>query len=76
MQYDGIVIAPVTAASLFGSISDFRGSYTAGVPCVFIDHFGVTYSALFTGVIDERSILNMWDAAENEYHIPVSLAIL
>jgi len=76
VSYSGTLIVAKTPATGFGSMTDFRASYDAPSVSTFIDHYGTTYSIAFQGKMDEKSIMNTWDAASNEFHIPVTFFVV
>ena len=71
ISYSGTIVIAKTPDSGFGSMTDFRAAYDAATTSTFIDHFGTSFTIAFQGRIDERSLMNTWDAASNEFHIPV-----
>ena len=75
-SYTGTVIVRQSPETGFGSLSDFRLVYKATQAFTFVDHFGTSKTAVFTGVMPEKSLINMWDASTNEYHVPVNMFIV
>ena len=77
VSYSGtIIVAAGTPVTGYGSMADFRTSYDAPSTPTFIDHFGTTYSIAFQGKMDEKSIMATWDAASNEFRIPVTFFVV
>jgi hypothetical protein len=72
----GTVIVRNTPETGYGCIDDFRLIYEGNASFTFIDHYGVTHTAVITGQVNEKSLTNMWDASANEYRIPVQLYIV
>ena len=70
-NYVGVIIVPVTPATGFGYLSDFRTAYQTKAAQTFKDHYGNQFTIVFTGILPEKSIMNTWDAASNEFNIPV-----
>ena len=71
-NYIGVIIVPVTPPTGFGNLDDFRTAYQAQAAQTFKDHYGNQFSIVFTGTLPEKSIMNAWDAASNEFRIPVT----
>jgi hypothetical protein len=75
-SYRGTVIVRQTIATGYGSLTDFRTAYEAANTHTFIDHYGTSMTIAFQGQVDEKSLMNTWDAASNEYHIPVQFFVV
>jgi hypothetical protein len=75
-SYTGTVVIRQSPETGFGSLNDFRLVYRATQAFAFVDHYGITHTAVFQGVMPEKSLLNMWDSATNEYHVPVTMYIV
>jgi hypothetical protein len=75
-SWTGDIIAPVTAAGDYGDIEDLRALYSEDTTQAFTDHYGVSYNVALIGSIGERSKLRMWDAASNEFLVPVILVMV
>ena len=67
-----IGVLPGIGAAGFGSMDDFRSAYTTKAAQSFEDHFGTQYNIVFIGTMPEKSLTNCWDAASNEFRIPVT----
>ncbi len=70
-NFVGTVIVPVTPATGFGNMDDFRLAYVTKAAQTFTDHFGNEYTIIFIGKMSEKSLTNCWDGASNEFRIPV-----
>ena len=74
--WEGDVIAPVTPAANYGSIDELRALYSENTTQVFIDHYGNSYNVVLYGTIAEKSRLRVWDAASNQFLVPVVLVMI
>jgi hypothetical protein len=72
-RWEGEVVAPVSPATGYGSISDLRTAYATLSALSFTDHYGDTYSIALLGSITERSKTPMWDGASNSFLVPIVL---
>jgi hypothetical protein len=75
-SWEGELIVPVTGATGFGDINDVRALYAVGTTLVLIDHYGISFNVALVGTIAERSLVRKWDAATNEFYIPVILLMV
>ena len=71
-NYVGTIIIQVTPPTGFGGMTDFRAAYKAKAAQAFCDHYGNEFTMVFNGILPEKSLLNAWDAASNEFRIPVT----
>ena len=76
VSYSGTIIVALTPASGFGSMTDFRASYSAASTSAYVDHFGTAYTIAFQGKMDEKSLMGCWDAVSNEFRIPVTFFVV
>jgi len=74
LGYTGSIIAPVSAPSGWGTFADLKATLEKREAVPFIPHEGgsaVTVHVL--GPFNPVSLLGVWDAASNEWHIPVRI---
>lgn len=72
--WDGEILAPVTPDTVdYGDIDDLRTSLAKTQGLSMTDHYGNVYTVHVVGSYRETSSSPMWDAATNEFRVPVRL---
>ena len=71
-QFDGTIMAPVTAPTGYGSVDNLRASLQKRQILTFIDHYNTTYSIVSTNYT-EYSLSPKWDNTTNEIGFAVQL---
>jgi hypothetical protein len=70
--YTGSIIAPVSAASGWGTISDLRTTLAKREVVTFTPHDSSTSRNVHVlGGFAPTSLMGMWDAASNEWYVEV-----
>lgn len=74
--WEGEINAPVTAREVgWGTISQLRTTLEKRQAVTLVDHTEVTYNVHCLGEHIERSLLNVWDSADNVFYVSVRLVI-
>lgn len=73
MEWVGTLEADNTPETGFGTITDIGTAIAGRAPVTFVDHYGTSYSVIIQGQIRKKSLLPVWDAAKNTFHVQVHL---
>ena len=73
LEWRGEVEAPVTAITLYGTITDLITSLRKKQLLTFKDHYGTSYSADISGQMVRRSHSAGWSASSNIWFVSVTI---
>jgi hypothetical protein len=74
LMWEGVIIAPSTAPTLFGSIKDIDKTLVKRETVSFTDHHGTTYANVhLIGPFAKHSLFPNWDVAGNPIYVSITI---